>query len=581
MPFFRKTVILDCGASRIALGVFSAHRGGLRLDRHRIEVLPPGDAAGSDWLEATASALQRLREPGARHVPCVLVVPGHLVLTKFITVPRVNAEQRRKVIHFETEQQMPVPLSELVWDSAVSGEKESGLEVMLAASHAHRIKALLAAARAAGFEPKRAIPAPLALLAAYRHAHGGGTRPVAVFNLGARSTTLLLVEADRFVTRTFAFAAAPGGEGDAAQVAARLALELVRSLEFFRRQAGLADPAQVFLAGGGAWITALGEVLACRLKLPVAPLDLSAACDGARGVMGDGGAGPLSPDLVGAAAAELREGHTVLNLLPSTTPSAGRHRHIRQLVVAALVAVSCTMSVRWYFQSARPQVARLDLKPAIASRVDPPVPVAGAVVQTEPAAAEGSTEALPPAIELIGIQREPYRLQLAGYLGERGDYSGLFVGPGLSDTIVAKQGHRFDSLRLVLRKFEVRRVPVAHADSWPVDEVAAFATLYDEATNEEITLDSRKVQLTPPRAQLRIASRADVLLAAEREEFSGDGSGYRIEQIRMDPPEVVVARLVPGATARDFHTLRAESRISSMASPKHPATLAPLASTGR
>jgi hypothetical protein len=185
-------------------------------------------------------------------------------------------------------------------------------------------------------------------------------------------------------------------------------------------------------------------------------------------------------------------------------------------------------------------------------------------------------------MEVIAIKREPYRLQLAGYLGESGDYSGLFVGPDLTDVIVAKKGHRFESLGVVLKELEVRRLPVVHADAWPSDEVAAVATVWDEATGKEVVLDSRNTQLMPPRAQIRIAgSESELLVAGVGDELRGGDTGYRVERIGINPPEVAIVRLKPDATDNETRILRPAVSASPVAATRQPMALAPLASTGR
>lgn len=159
--------------------------------------------------------------------------------------------------------------------------------------------------------------------------------------------------------------------------------------------------------------------------------------------------------------------------------------------------------------------------------------------------ADGGT---PFELELLEVKLEPYRLQLAGYFGEPGDYLAAFVSPEVPETLLARKGRHFDRLGLTLKSFEVKKVVVAHTDPWPVYDVAALAVLRDEKTGEEVVLDSRSRKLTTtPLAVLRsMAGGSPPHTWREGDSFTDATGTYRIERIQFDPPEVVVARQTPG-----------------------------------
>lgn len=161
-------------------------------------------------------------------------------------------------------------------------------------------------------------------------------------------------------------------------------------------------------------------------------------------------------------------------------------------------------------------------------------------------------------LELLDVQLEPYRLQLAGYFGEPGDYLAAFTSPNLPETMLARSGRRFEQLGLTLRSFEVKKVVVAHTDAWPVYDVAALAVLLDEKTGEEVVLDSRARKLTDtPFARLRLTTAGGAPRTLhEGDSFSDETATYRIERIQLDPPEVVVAKQTPGLPLPETRILR-------------------------
>ncbi len=563
MPFSRKTIIIDCGASRTALGVFSQRRGRMRLERCLAENFPASAGFGPEWLVQTQIALRHLRDRFGRGAPCVLVLPGHAVLTKFIKVPRVKPEQRAKVIHFESGQNLPVALSELVWDSVIAAEQETGLEVMLAAAHLRKVEPLCAAARAAGFEPRRVLPASLAMLAAFRMVHAQPAEPSVVMNIGACSTTLLLVENGRFVVRTFAFGVTRPLAGEpiatAEITAGRLAQEFTRTLLFFRRQSGIKDPTRVYLAGGGAQLAGLAETLGARLNLPVSPLDLASGCKMSPAV-GDPETPLTIAELAGAAAAELREGHAVVNLVPPLRQRQARQRRRLALAVAALALVALPLSALMVLKKPARQGARAPVRterhaiPAIVSQEpESTVPVDAAVVQPVKDVPAGEPDF---GIELLAVKAEPYRLELAGYLGGPGEYLAIFVTPGQPGTRAARSGHRFDELGIELRSFEVTTQPATDAEGSAIYEAMAVATLLDEKSGEEVVLDTRHPTLTRRHALLRLAaSDRPPYLVGEGGHFSDDFASYRVNRIEVNPPAVTIARQRPGVPASEVRVL--------------------------
>jgi Tfp pilus assembly PilM family ATPase len=550
VSFSRKTLIIDCGASRTVLGVFSQRAERYRLENAWVEPFAPPEDFGERWLQRTVEALGVLRRKAGRGGPCVLVLPGHLVLTKFFRVPRASAEQRQKVIQFESEQNLPIALSELVWDSVVSAERAPGLEVMLAASHLHKVEALCRGADAAGFAPRLVLPGVLALLAAARAQHADAAQPAVVINVGARSTTCLFLEHERFLVRTFTYglltAAVDGTPPGVADIANRVSEELSRTVQHFRRQHGLDEPARIYLAGGGARIEGLASALAVRAQRPVDainpwPSPSLAVVAGKSSV--DEGALPV--ELVGALLAATRESAKVINLLPPGFRRHGERRRRRVLAVAAAALVALAASLFWPVE--RPAKRRHSSPPpasAVRLVAEVPVrpvasPVSGVpdILEDEDASEEPTT----PSFELVAVRAEPYRLQLAGYVGGPDHYRAVLTSDGLRAPLVAEGGRRLDDLDVELRTIEVRKVATLPDGVWPAFEVAAFATLHDERTGEEVELDSRVRKMGPVRAWLRTSPDERPRPVRVGDELEFDGETFVVTRIQADPPEVVVS----------------------------------------
>lgn len=165
--------------------------------------------------------------------------------------------------------------------------------------------------------------------------------------------------------------------------------------------------------------------------------------------------------------------------------------------------------------------------------------------------------AIPFGLELLAVTQEQFRLQLAGYFGAPGDYLVAFTSPNRSETLLAREGRRFEDLGLTLKSFDVKRIVVEHHDAWPVYDIAAFAVLTDDRIGGEVVLDNRARKYTDtPLAVLQPLTGGPRREVHEGDTFSDENSTYRIERIQLDPPEVVVARTAPDLPQPETRILR-------------------------
>lgn len=169
---------------------------------------------------------------------------------------------------------------------------------------------------------------------------------------------------------------------------------------------------------------------------------------------------------------------------------------------------------------------------------------------------------LPFGLELLAVKREPFRLQLVGYIGAPGDYTAAFVTEQSPETLLARSGKRFDQLGLALKSFEIRRIALDPRAAQPVYDVAAVATLHDERDGTEVTLDTRGPKLTDtPLAVLRVVTDAKgkPRVLHQGDTFQQDDATFRVEHIQLDPPEVVVAKHTAGLPYPETRVLKIET----------------------
>ena len=367
---------MECGPDRVSLGVFS--RPAQRLCLHELVVEPLPAASGQNhdaqWLENTSAALRSLRKRIKNRSPVTLLLPAQLSLTKFIKLPRVEAAQREKILRFEAAQNIPHAIEEVVWDSVAVNETETESEALLAAAKRDRLDALCLTVQSAGFEPRRILPATFATLAGFKLIPGNGGGNFLGVNLGAQSTTLVLMEkSGRFALRTFALGldenAEPESTGTETQPAiekrdpfsTRLLQEITRSLLHFQWRSGMGKPDGVWLSGIPAGLSGLSETLEGKLKAPVRLADFRAVVDFQKNSIagGAGERGAALVDLIGAASINFDPNQPVVNLLPPRLQARTGSRARRPwLVAAAVLAATILIPPLIHFGSLRDEALK-------------------------------------------------------------------------------------------------------------------------------------------------------------------------------------------------------------------------------
>lgn len=151
-------------------------------------------------------------------------------------------------------------------------------------------------------------------------------------------------------------------------------------------------------------------------------------------------------------------------------------------------------------------------------------------------------------LELLGVMRVPFRLQLVGYVGGDGSYFGTFENGDSAEIILAQSGWQWPDLGLELTDFTVRRekVPVPGGD--PVEELVAVATVRDlengkvtvlnqaERTyTDQLTAEVRRSAVPATRLGLEVGDTVQV----------GD-TRWTLVELELEPGAAVFRRDVAG-----------------------------------
>ena len=300
---------LDISTSGVKLVELSeSGQGDLRVERYASEPLPRGAVVDGNIenIEQVSEAVRRAwKRSGARSRLVALGMPPAAVITKKIILPAGLSEDEMEMqVENEANQYIPFALDEVSLDFDTIGVAQNSpddIEVLLAASRKEKVEDRVAVAEAAGLKPvvmdveSYAARAAIARITAQLPNAGQG-QIVALFQIGANITHIsVLLDGQTLYERE-----QPFGSGQLTQDIVRTygmspeeaesrkksgdlpegydrellepflesaALEISRALQFFYTSTPYTRIDHIFLAGGGALLPGLVDVVASRTRI--------------------------------------------------------------------------------------------------------------------------------------------------------------------------------------------------------------------------------------------------------------------------------------------------------------------------
>ncbi|HEY2081786.1 MAG TPA: type IV pilus assembly protein PilM [Verrucomicrobiae bacterium] len=304
---------VDFGAGSLKLAEFEVNEaGGLRLKQYGIKSLGL-EGAQENTREATIlKALQAsISEMGIKSKDCNVCAPGFHVFSKFVKLPPVEQSKVTQIIQYEAQQNVPFPLSEVVWDYQILGQAAGGeLEVLLVAIKSEIVEGLFRVADAAGLKLQVADVSPAALCNAFRFNYGELEDCTILLDIGAKTSNLLFFEKGKVYSRSINLGAnsitqdfaseskmkfdvaekikieegfvslggayeEPENPNQAAiskiarQFMTRLHIQVNQTMQFYRGQQGGSQPVRLFLSGGASIMPYAAQFFAEKLNVPV------------------------------------------------------------------------------------------------------------------------------------------------------------------------------------------------------------------------------------------------------------------------------------------------------------------------
>ncbi len=312
-----RILTLNIGAAKAVLAEYQIRgKTALTLTRYATADVT-GMQVETPQLKLVPAIQEAMKTSGIKPGPLLLALNGQMVFPRFAKFPPVDAEKLEELIHYEVEQNIPFPIDEVVCDHQLLGETAEGDQAaMIVAAKLDQVSLVTDAVGAAGLLPHVVDVGPMAVTNALKKSHPDLEGSVMVLDVGAKTTSLIILENEKVYLRAIpvagnaitkelsqTFGCSPeeaeqlkkergyvslGGvtedEDEVADrasktirtVLTRLHAEINRSINFYRSQQGGTAPTHVFLTGGSVRLPQIDEFFRETLKVEVEflnPLD--------------------------------------------------------------------------------------------------------------------------------------------------------------------------------------------------------------------------------------------------------------------------------------------------------------------
>ncbi len=304
---------VDFGAGSLKLAEFEINEaGGLSLKNFAIKPLGLEGSQEAAREKIILQALQEvLVEKDIKSKNINVCAPGFHVFSKFVKLPPVDADKVGQIIQYEAQQNVPFPLTEVVWDYQILGSAGSGeLEVLLVAIKSEIVEGLFRVADQAKLKLQLCDASPAALSNAFKFNYGDLEGCTMLLDIGAKTSNLLFFEKGKIfsrsinlgansITQDFATEAklkfdeaekikiqegfvSLGGAYEepenphqaaiskiARQFMTKLHIQVNQTMQFYRGQQGGTAPQRLFLSGGASIMPYTAQFFAEKLNVPV------------------------------------------------------------------------------------------------------------------------------------------------------------------------------------------------------------------------------------------------------------------------------------------------------------------------
>jgi type IV pilus assembly protein PilM len=198
-------IIFNLGSSHVSAAKLNTKANKLELENFKLINLPSSNVGEDAWYEGVDQAFENITSTGGFKGEASIILPGSIILSKTLRVPKVEIEKQRKVVSFELSQKMPFPLETLIWDFLVIDDDGIEQEILTFAIKPEVIDQLTNLTFKNGVIPKRFTPGPSLDYFAHFSAEASSNEDLLFLNFGAKSTNLTFINSSGYLLRSLNF----------------------------------------------------------------------------------------------------------------------------------------------------------------------------------------------------------------------------------------------------------------------------------------------------------------------------------------------------------------------------------------
>ncbi|MDD5745657.1 MAG: type IV pilus assembly protein PilM [Candidatus Omnitrophica bacterium] len=196
---------IDIGASAVKIVLLEKEKSGrIRIVHALCESYEQtGDAAGLGQAAAVSVILKKFlrKEKDLRTIRTGIAIAGQSAFVRMVKVPATASQKLRQIVLYETQQQVPFPIKDVVWDFQIYGRDKNNLSVLLAAVKKELILSVTAVARTCGLEVEFVDVSNLSLYNCLQYFYRDLSQTL-VLDLGAKTTNIVVINGGKVWTRS-------------------------------------------------------------------------------------------------------------------------------------------------------------------------------------------------------------------------------------------------------------------------------------------------------------------------------------------------------------------------------------------
>ncbi len=375
MNFFGSSEVLglDIGQNSIKALLMRRGKSGievLKASLVKIESSPKEkEERGAKVLDALGKVLAEL---GKKHGRAALACPGQVVFPRLIKLPPVSKGKLKQIVQYETQQQIPFSLEDVIWDYHLLPSKESAeMSALILAVKKEIVEDILGIVSPMKLETELLDFTPVSI---YNTLHFNGEVPedkvIAILDMGAQSSDITIVEAGEIamvrtiplggdsltqaVARSFGIdfheaerikkEAASGENEQKLFLAIRPILEefldeIRRSIGYYRSQLRGSAVECLIITGGGIQLRNIDKFLEENLRIKVTKLNPFAKVHLPADIVSKFPDASLFSVALGLGLGLLGEGRININLLPEQLLQRVEFRKKEPVLVLSFIFV--------------------------------------------------------------------------------------------------------------------------------------------------------------------------------------------------------------------------------------------------